>query len=203
MLLSDIAGIFKKKSIDQIPSADLAELLAEIEGRPWAEWGRLRKPISPNQIANQLRHFEVKPDSIKFGDKTLRGYRLTDFEDVFKRYLPAYPLSECNSATTLGKTPDLEVQPDNQRLHPENALSTRESAELHPVRRGRQKILGLHLQSSLTLGHGRFWTTTIWMPCRRGFWSYDSQANRGVSGSHRTRSNSRNQAARQADSAAG
>src|SRR5262249_47441284 len=127
VLLFDIDAIFKNKSIDQIPSAELAEALAEIEGRPWAEWGRHRKAISPNQLANQLRRFEVKPDSIKFGDKTLRGYRQIDFAEAFARYLPETPLSECNSATTLGKTLDFEVQPDNQRLHPENELSTTES----------------------------------------------------------------------------
>ena len=132
MLLFDIDGIFKKKSIDQIPSAELAESLAEIEGRPWAEWGRHRKPISPNQLANQLRHFEVKPDSIKFGDKTLRGYRRTAFKEAFDRYLSQTPVSECNSATTLGKTPDFEVQRDNERLHPENGLSTRESCGVAP-----------------------------------------------------------------------
>jgi putative DNA primase/helicase len=136
MLLFDIDGIFKKNGIDQIPSADLAESLAEIEGRPWAEWGRHRKPISPNQLANQLRHFEVTPDSIKFGDKTLRGYRQTDFKEAFDRYLSQTPVSGCNSATTLGKTPDFEVQPDNQRSYPENGLSTRESCTVAPCREG-------------------------------------------------------------------
>jgi hypothetical protein len=137
MLLFDIDEIFKKKSIDQIPSAELAESLAEIEGRPWAEWGTHRKPISPNQLANQLRHFEVKPDSIKFGDKTLRGYRRTDFKEAFDRYVSQTPVPECNSATTLGKTPDFGVQPDNQRLHPENGLSTRESCGVALCTEGR------------------------------------------------------------------
>jgi hypothetical protein len=58
-LLADIAAIFGKEGTDRLPSAKLADSLAAIEGRPWAEWGRQRKPISPNQLANLLRRFGI------------------------------------------------------------------------------------------------------------------------------------------------
>jgi hypothetical protein len=47
LLLADIAAVFNKERTDRIPSAKLAEELAAIEGRPWAEWGKHRKSISP------------------------------------------------------------------------------------------------------------------------------------------------------------
>jgi putative DNA primase/helicase len=131
-LLIDIAAIFAEKSCDQLSSAELVESLAAIEGRPWAEWGKHRKPISPNQLANQLKRFGVSPKSIKFGDKTLRGYLLSDFDEAFDRYLPASLVPECNSATTLGEGPLSEVQPDIEGLHPENGLFTKESCGVAP-----------------------------------------------------------------------
>jgi putative DNA primase/helicase len=125
MLLADIAAVFNEKRADKLPSAELAEALAAIEGRPWAEWGKYRKPISQNQLANQLRPFSISPHAIRFG-KTLQGYELHDFQEAFDRYLPKPPLPECNSATTLGKTPVSEVQHSDGVLHPETAPFTRE-----------------------------------------------------------------------------
>jgi putative DNA primase/helicase len=99
-LLADIASIFSEEGTDKLPSAKLADLLAAIEGRPWAEWGRLRKPISPNQLANLLRHFGISPQGIRIGNETPRGYLLSDFTEAFQRYIsPGTPSPECNSAT--------------------------------------------------------------------------------------------------------
>src|SRR5215470_13570826 len=56
---------------------------------------------------------------IKFGDKNLRGYWLSDFGHAFARYLPLPPFPGCYGATTLGKTPIFRVLPDDARYHPE------------------------------------------------------------------------------------
>ncbi len=151
MLLSDIAVIFAAKdrdklpsleeslaaieageAVDKLPSATLAARLAEIEGRPWAEWGRHRKPISTNQLANQLRRFGISPRGIRVGDETPRGYLLDDFKEVFSRFLSNTPSTDCNSATTLGKTPISEVQQAETVLHPEKELLQRECCTVAP-----------------------------------------------------------------------
>jgi putative DNA primase/helicase len=126
MLLVDIAAIFAAAGVDKLPSAKLAASLAEIEGRPWAEWGRSRKPISPNQLANQLRRFGVSPHAIRVGNETPRGYALADFQEPFDRFLPQTGFPECNSATTLENIGDSrlsEPQHPKSVLHPENAVS--------------------------------------------------------------------------------
>jgi hypothetical protein len=91
MLLSDIADLFGKEQTDKLPSSKIATALAEIEGRPWAEWGKHRRPISPNQIANQLHRFSIAPKVIRVGEETARGYLLEDFQEAFDRYLPDTP----------------------------------------------------------------------------------------------------------------
>src|SRR5262249_16462561 len=111
---------------DQIPSAVLVEELAAIEGRPWAEWGRQRKPISPNQLANLLRRFEISPSKIRFGDKALQGYNRSDFKEAFERYLPKTPSPERNTGTTPGEMPISGTEHPNGMFHPENESSTRE-----------------------------------------------------------------------------
>jgi len=132
LLLADTAEIFSKEGTDKIPSARLAEEVAAIEGRPWAEWGRQRKPISPNQLANLLRRFGISPTKIRFGDKTLQGYNRSDFEDAFQRYLPG-PLSpERNTGTTPGEMPISGMEHPDGMFHPKNEPSTRERSGVPP-----------------------------------------------------------------------
>ena len=136
LLLSDIAAIFTAETTDKLPSSKLAESLAAIEGRPWAEWGKHRKPISPNQLANQLRRFGISPKGIRVGDQTPRGYLLDDFREAFSRYLPDTPSTDCNSATMLGETPISEVQQAETVLHSEKELLQRECCSVAPCTEG-------------------------------------------------------------------
>ena len=137
-LLADIAAIFGNEGTDKLPSAKLADSLAAIEGRPWAEWGRQRKAISPNQLANLLRPFGISPQVVRIGNETPRGYLLEQFLEQFDRYLPKHPLPDRNSATTLGKTSVSEVQHSHSMLHPGNGTSTRECCGVAPCAGGRE-----------------------------------------------------------------
>ena len=101
ILLADIASLFAAAGVDKLPSAALAKSLAEMEGRPWADWGKFKKPISPNQLANQLRRFGVAPRTIRVGDETAKGYALPDFTEAFDRFLPKPTLSDRHTVTTL------------------------------------------------------------------------------------------------------
>jgi len=87
MLFSDIRAAFEQYGDDKMPSAKLAEYLNEMEGRPWPEYGRSRKPITTNQIARLLRRHTISPGTIRTGDKTPKGYHLDQFKNAFARYL--------------------------------------------------------------------------------------------------------------------
>jgi putative DNA primase/helicase len=99
-LLDDIKQMFTNAGADKLSSVTLCNLLAEIEGREWAEWGRGHKPISTHQLAKLLSRFNVFPGVIRVGAETPRGYLLDDFAEAFARYLPAAPFPDCNSATS-------------------------------------------------------------------------------------------------------
>lgn len=128
LLLADIAATFATAGTDRLPSVKLASALCEIEGRPWAEWGRHnKKPMSPNQLANQLRKFGVAPRNIRFGDETPKGYALADFSEAFERFLPKDTGTDRHNATTAGTIgfSSLSEPPQEKQCGAlENAVST-------------------------------------------------------------------------------
>jgi Protein of unknown function (DUF3631) len=89
MLLGDIKDVFEKREAnkveptDRMPSGSLVEALVAIEGRPWAELGRSRKPLTQNRLARLL----IVPENIRIGDKVPKGYILERFKEAFARYL--------------------------------------------------------------------------------------------------------------------
>jgi hypothetical protein len=85
-LLVDIRAIFTGRGVDRLPSGELVEALVAIEGRPWGEW-KGGKPLSQNGLARLIKPLKIKPDSVRIGVRTPKGYYLTQFEDAFRRYL--------------------------------------------------------------------------------------------------------------------
>ena len=140
LLLADIREIYSDERTHKIPSARICELLAAIEGRPWAEWGRQRKSISPNQLANQLRRFGLSPKKIRFGEHTLQGYSREQFDELFARYLANAPDPKWNNGTTLGKTPVSEMEHPDGMFRPENGLYTRECSGVPPCTVGKSDL---------------------------------------------------------------
>ncbi len=87
MLLRDLFSLFEQVRKPELSSAEIVAALAALEDRPWAEYGRARKPLSKNQLASLLRPFEIH--SVDIGPVTARvkGYRQKDCQDAFERYL--------------------------------------------------------------------------------------------------------------------
>jgi Protein of unknown function (DUF3631) len=94
LLLGDIRDVFTEKGLDEIASVDLVKALIAIEGRPWAELGKSRKPLTQNRLARLLKPLPVIPENIRVGDKVPKGYILKQFEEAFARYLPSEWASE-------------------------------------------------------------------------------------------------------------
>jgi hypothetical protein len=103
-LLGDIKAIFAEKEKDRLGSADLIAALQAIEGRPWAEYGKNKKPISQNQVANLLKPVGVAPVVLREGKKTARGYQLAQFAEAFDRYLCAGEIPDRNTVTNAMDT---------------------------------------------------------------------------------------------------
>ena len=85
-LLQDIRQCFNEKG-DKVSSTALVDYLLQLEDRPWQDL-RHGKGITPNTLANMLKNFDIKPRTIRIGDRTSKGYDLKDFKKVFSQYIP-------------------------------------------------------------------------------------------------------------------
>jgi Protein of unknown function (DUF3631) len=89
-LLADIKEVFDTTGADKLLSSTIVDRLIEMEGRPWAEFGRARKPITPNAMARLLKPFKITPGSIRpdLQGRGTKGYERKAFEELWRRYLP-------------------------------------------------------------------------------------------------------------------
>jgi putative DNA primase/helicase len=90
ILLEDIRTVLTGRTGDgKITSKALAEELAKMEGRPWPEFGRSKKPITTNAIARLLKPFNVFPLDMRDPHtfKACKGYHVEPLQAVFERYL--------------------------------------------------------------------------------------------------------------------
>jgi putative DNA primase/helicase len=103
LLLQDIHAILESRDGSRIASTNLVDGLVKIEERPWPEWGRQKKPLSPRALATLLSPFGIRPKQIRLGDRVVRGYERSDFDDAWSRYCPQvlHPLQASDSAEEL------------------------------------------------------------------------------------------------------
>jgi putative DNA primase/helicase len=89
LLLSDLRSIFRQGNQPNIFTDTILDELKVMEERPWAEWGKARKPMNPRQLAQVLKPFAVKSKTVRIDNVTAKGYEKSDFDDIFSRYLPS------------------------------------------------------------------------------------------------------------------
>jgi len=87
LLLTDLKNLFRERGTDRLPSIEIVEALLKLEERPWAEYGRQKKPITQRQLASILKKYRVFSRSIRINrEQVKQGYYLFDLEPFFMRY---------------------------------------------------------------------------------------------------------------------
>lgn len=89
-LLADIRSLFNELASDTIASEELVSELNEMEDREWPHYHHGR-PMTASDVAALLRPFRIRPQVMRFGNATRRGYYQDDFTDTFERYLQPTP----------------------------------------------------------------------------------------------------------------
>jgi hypothetical protein len=104
-LLADIKRIFDEDGCEVILSATLVSRLKEDAEAPWAEWNK-GKGLTQNSLAVLLGGgggrgratrggFGIRSDTVHSSkDVQGKGYKRSQFEDAWERYLPPTPVSE-------------------------------------------------------------------------------------------------------------
>lgn len=88
-LLEDIRDAFDMKRVTKISTEDLIQCLVDDSEAPWSTYNQGR-PITPRQLARLLAAYDpkIKPKTVRMGARdTPKGYELSQFSDVFPRYL--------------------------------------------------------------------------------------------------------------------
>jgi hypothetical protein len=88
-LLVHVKRIFDEDNYTAILSATLVTRLKEDPEAPWAEWNR-GKGLSQKSLADLLSRVHVQSGDVHLpGDIHGKGYKRSQFEDAWSRYLPA------------------------------------------------------------------------------------------------------------------
>jgi len=73
---------------EYLTSQELCARLATMEDKPWGEYRRTGRPITPHALARMLAAFDIHPQNIRLADgRIVKGYRRDQFADSWARYL--------------------------------------------------------------------------------------------------------------------
>lgn len=98
-LLADIKTVFTGAA--SIWTEDLLKQLHAMQERPWCEYGRQRKPISPRQLSGLLKPFGIAAHQIWKPEARANknGYDTQQFAGAWDRYLSSRDLDATETAT--------------------------------------------------------------------------------------------------------
>jgi hypothetical protein len=86
-LLRDTRHVFDLEGTDRLPTGKIIDRLRDPDDTPWRA---LRgEPLDASRLARMLRVYSIRPEKMREGSATFRGYRRASFEDSWARYLPA------------------------------------------------------------------------------------------------------------------
>ena len=116
-LLADIRTAFTDKHASKLFGEDLLAALLADEEAPWATWNRGR-PMTRRQLTARLEGFGIKSKDVRIGLGVKKGFERGDFDEAWKRYLPAGTPDRC--ATSL--------QPNNHGAYSDFLNATQAAA---------------------------------------------------------------------------
>jgi putative DNA primase/helicase len=79
--------VFQDQAAVALFSETIVEDLSKLEDRPWAEWGRAKKPLTKVQLARLLAPLHITPHTVRRGTSTAKGYERKAFQKSWETYL--------------------------------------------------------------------------------------------------------------------
>jgi len=115
-LLADVRGAFETLAADRVSTADLLAHLHGLDEAPWPEW--YGKPLTSRALSKLLTPYGLSSRTVRLDDgSTPKGYKREQFDDAWKRYLPATGASIRHNATTrIGSGIATRTDPPQDRV---------------------------------------------------------------------------------------
>ena len=116
---------------DAVFTKELIDRLVAASERPWAAYGRARKPITDRQIAKLLGAYGIISGTVRVGGATSKGYQRAHFEEAWKRY----PKLRSKPEGAVGnlQMPFLQPNPNFQPSQRHNLVKTGTSGDFSSV----------------------------------------------------------------------
>ena len=86
--MSHIREAFRDATAKQLFSDEIVAALNDREDAPWRRFGNDNMGVDASYLAKRLRSYGIRPQTVRRGEKTAKGYKRTQFEDAWKRYCP-------------------------------------------------------------------------------------------------------------------
>jgi hypothetical protein len=86
-LLFDLFVVFSTRGVEKLFTREVLDGLSCMKNRPWRSMRRGAE-LTQVWLAQRLRPYGVKPQTIRVGDEVGRGYLASDFTESLKRYVP-------------------------------------------------------------------------------------------------------------------
>jgi Protein of unknown function (DUF3631) len=104
MALADVrSSFFDKEYPPYLLTRDVLDFFATLEHRPWSGWPKK----AGGRLGALLRPFGIRSRQINFpSGKRPKGYVLTDFKDVWERYLPPMIYKSPKDVPALASVPE-------------------------------------------------------------------------------------------------
>lgn len=105
-LLSDLRTVFADSN--QLATETIIQELVALPESPWANLGG--QPLDGRVLALHLRKYDITSRQLKINKKNSRGYKRSELQDAWSRYLPT-PCAE-NGATSATCATNSQKQPE-------------------------------------------------------------------------------------------
>jgi len=112
-LLGDIRSVWLEGA-DKLFTADLLEQLRRVDESPWDEWN-----LAGYRLAKMLKPYGVKSRKVRIGSDTKQGWRYSDLEPLFVRYLADSSRNTGTTPVSQGLPPHSERNTPNDPKRPE------------------------------------------------------------------------------------
>ena len=108
-LLENLRDLFHEDGGDALFTETILAALVEMTDRPWPEW-KNGKPITARQLAKLLGRYSVKSKTVWRGEKSAKGYDLTDLKEHFARYLVSQSVNPSEPQKSAGYSENQSVR---------------------------------------------------------------------------------------------
>ncbi len=99
-LLRDICNVFNELDCEKLRTTELLEKLNALEEAPWSTF-MYGRPLNGKGLADLLKPHFIKPQTIRFGSGTDKGYHKSFFKDAWRRYLGIHPETSVTAVTNV------------------------------------------------------------------------------------------------------